>query len=85
MQGFAGLEQGYANYLGSNRLLRGSWPHGPPPSPKEKELNLNPKKNNVLAKIVNKVSQRSLRTNERSIWYGEDLYVSDVTAIYLSL
>ena len=36
-------------------------------------------------KIVNKVSQRSLRTNERSIRYGEDLYVSDVTAIYLSL
>ena len=39
----------------------------------------------VKLKIVNKVSQRSLRTNERSIWYGEDLYVSDVTAIYLSL
>ena len=36
-------------------------------------------------KIVNKVSQRSLRTNERSIRYREDLYVSDVTAIYLSL
>ena len=36
-------------------------------------------------KIVNKVSQRSLRTNERSIRYGEDLYVSDVTAICLSL
>ena len=34
-------------------------------------------------KIVNKVSQRSLRTNERSIRYGEDLYVSDVTAIHL--
>ena len=41
--------------------------------------------NTVSIKIVNKVSQRSLRTNERSIRYGEDLYVSDVTAIYLSL
>ena len=29
--------------------MQGSWLHGPPPSPKEKELNLNPKKNNVLA------------------------------------
>ena len=28
---FAGFEQGSANYLGSNRILRGSWPHGPPP------------------------------------------------------
>ena len=27
----AGFEQGSANYLGSNRILRGSWPHGPPP------------------------------------------------------
>ena len=27
----AGLGQGSANYLGSNRILRGSWPHGPPP------------------------------------------------------
>ena len=25
-----GFEQGSANYLGSNRILRGSWPHGPP-------------------------------------------------------
>ena len=39
----------------------------------------------IQTKIVNKVSQRSLRTNERSIRCGEDLYVSDVTAIYLSL
>ena len=29
-EGFAGLEQCSANYLGSNRILRGSWPHGPP-------------------------------------------------------
>jgi len=28
-QAFAGFEQGSANYLGSNRILRGSWPHGP--------------------------------------------------------
>ena len=27
----AGFGQGSANYLGSNRILRGSWPHGPPP------------------------------------------------------
>ena len=27
----AGFRQGSANYLGSNRILRGSWPHGPPP------------------------------------------------------
>ena len=26
----AGFEQGSPNYLGSNRILRGSWPHGPP-------------------------------------------------------
>ena len=30
-QASAGFEQGSANYLGSNRILRGSWPHGPPP------------------------------------------------------
>ena len=29
--------------------------------------------------MVNKVSQRGSRTNERSIRYGEDLNVSDVT------
>ena len=29
-QASAGFEQGSANYLGSNRILRGSWPHGPP-------------------------------------------------------
>ena len=39
----------------------------------------------VETKIVNKISQRCLRTNERLIWYGEDLYVSDVTVNYLSL
>ena len=27
----AGFRQGSANYLGSNRILRGSWPHAPPP------------------------------------------------------
>ena len=27
----AGFGQGSANYLGSDRILRGSWPHGPPP------------------------------------------------------
>ena len=27
----AGFRQGSANYLGSNRILRGSWTHGPPP------------------------------------------------------
>ena len=35
-QASAGFEQGSDNYLGSNRLLRllqGSWPYGPPPSP----------------------------------------------------
>ena len=26
-----GFGQGSANYLGSNRILRGSWPHGLPP------------------------------------------------------
>ena len=31
-QASAGFKQGSANYLGSNRILRGSWPHGPPPS-----------------------------------------------------
>ena len=30
-QGFAGLEQSSANYLGLNRILRDSWPHGPLP------------------------------------------------------
>ena len=44
-----------------------------------------PAKTCADSKIVNKVSQRSLRTNEISIRYGEDLYVSDVTAICLSL
>jgi len=29
-QASAGFEQGSANYLGSNRILRGSWPHRPP-------------------------------------------------------
>ena len=29
-QASAGFEQGSANYLGSNRILRGSWSHGPP-------------------------------------------------------
>ena len=29
-EGFEGLEQGSANYLGSNRILQGSWLHGPP-------------------------------------------------------
>ena len=29
-QASAGFEQGSANYLGWNRILRGSWPHGPP-------------------------------------------------------
>ena len=33
----------------------------------------------ILTKIVNKVSQRGLRTNKRSIRYREDLDVSDVT------
>ena len=28
-QGSLGLEQCSANYLGSNRILRGSWPHAP--------------------------------------------------------
>ena len=27
----AGFGQGSANYPGSNRILRGSWPHGPSP------------------------------------------------------
>ena len=27
----AGFGPGSANYLGSNRILRGSWPHGLPP------------------------------------------------------
>ena len=30
-ESFAGFGQGSANYLGPNRILRGSWPHGPPP------------------------------------------------------
>ena len=29
-ESFAGFGQGSANYLGSNRILQGSWPHGPP-------------------------------------------------------
>ena len=29
-QASAGFEQGSANYLGWNRILRGSLPHGPP-------------------------------------------------------
>ena len=29
-QDSAGFEQGSANYLGLNRILQGSWPHGPP-------------------------------------------------------
>ena len=29
-QASAGFEQGSANYLGWNRILGGSWPHGPP-------------------------------------------------------
>ena len=29
-QGLAGFEQGSTNYLGSNRILLGSWPHAPP-------------------------------------------------------
>ena len=28
--GFRGLKQCSANYMGSNRILRGSWPHCPP-------------------------------------------------------
>ena len=32
-QGFAGLKQCFANYLGSNRILQGSWLH-PPPIPR---------------------------------------------------
>ena len=29
-QSFEGFEQGSANYLGLNRILRDSWPHAPP-------------------------------------------------------
>jgi len=32
-QGFAGLEQGSANFLGSNRILQGSWQDAPPLPP----------------------------------------------------
>ena len=35
-----------------------------------------------IHKIVNKVSQLSSRTNERSIRYVEDLYMSDVIFQY---
>ena len=31
--GFRGVRQGSSNYMGSNRILLGLWPHGPPPSP----------------------------------------------------
>ena len=37
-QDSTGFEQRSANYLGSNRILRGSWPHGPPSLDRGKRL-----------------------------------------------